>query len=133
MLGADDDVAAGHMTRGNQRRERRGRGRVLDVAVPTHGKAEQLPHPVGNPQLELGRGRRGAPHERHLVQRRRDQLREDRRLRRGDREVGEEARALPVRERRQEQLVEVVQHVGKRLGLLARAHLREHRELADAL
>ena len=69
---------------------------------------------------------------------------EDRRLRRGDREVGEEARALPVRECRQEEVVEVAQDVGKGLGLLgrrgrqlrrelARPHLREHGQLADAL
>ena len=38
----------------------------------------------------------------------------------GDREVREEARVLPVRERRDDQLVEVAQHVRERLALLGR-------------
>ena len=95
-------------------------------------------------QLELGRRRRGAPEDRDLVQRRRDQLGEDPRLRGGDGEVGEEARVLPVRERRDDQLVEVAEDVRERLaGLgrrdrelrrqLARLDLREHRQLVDAL
>ena len=36
------------------------------------------------------------------------------------REVGEEARVLPVGDRRQEHRVEVAQHVGERLALLRR-------------
>ena len=89
-------------------------------------------------------GGRRAPDERDLVHRRREQLGEDPRLRRGDREVREEARVLPVRQRGHDQLVEVAQDVGERLGLLRRRHrqlrgqlaglhLREHRQLADAL
>ena len=108
------------------------------------GQAEQLPHPVDGPQLELRRRGRGAPEDRDLVQRRREQLGEDPRLRRGRREVREEARVLPVRQRGDDQLVEVAQHVRERLALLrrrerqlrgelARLHLREHRQLADAL
>jgi hypothetical protein len=41
------------MTRRDQRRQRGGGGRVLDVAVPAVGQAEQLPHPVGHAKLEL--------------------------------------------------------------------------------
>ena len=65
------------------------------------------------------------------------------RLRAGRREVGEEARVLPVRDRRHEHVVEVAQHVRERLALLrrrggqprahvARLDLREHRQLAHA-
>ncbi len=84
------------------------------------GRPEQLPYPVDRAQLELGRRRRGAPVERHLVQRRGQQLGEDPRLGRGDGEVREEARVLPVRERGDDQLVEVAQHVRERLALLRR-------------
>ena len=144
MLGADDDVAPGDVPGGDQRRQRRSRSGVLDVAVPAFREAEELAHPVDDAELELGRGGRSAPDERNLVQRRRDQLREDARLRRRDREVREEARVLPVRERGQEQLVEVAEHVGERLGLLGRRRrqlrrqlagrdLREHRQLGHAL
>ena len=144
VLGAHDDVAPRHVPRGDQRCEGRGGGRVLDVAVPAFGEAEQLSHPVCDAQLELRRGRGSAPDERDLVQRRGEQLREDRRLRRGDCEVGEEARALPVRHGRQEKLVEVAQDIGELLRLLgsrrrqlrrelAGLDLRKHRQVADPL
>ncbi len=95
-------------------------------------------------QLELGRGGRGAPEERHLVERGREQLGQDRRLRAARREVGEEARRLPVGDPRHQHLVEVAQDRGERLPALrrrggqrgadlARLDLREHRALADAL
>ena len=48
VLGADDDIAAGHVAGGDQRREGRGRRGVLDVTVPPVGKSEQLPDPVHN-------------------------------------------------------------------------------------
>ena len=116
VLGAGDGVAAGDVARRDQRGERGRRGRVLDVPVPAVREPEQLPRPVGRAQLELGRGRRGAPEDRDLVQRRRDQLGEDPRLGGGDGEVGEEARVLPVRERRDDQLVEVAEDVRERLA-----------------
>ena len=73
-----------------------------------------------------------------------EQLGEDARLRAGVREVGEEARALPVREPRQEDVVEVAEDVRERLRLLGRRRrqpraqlagldLREHREVAHPL
>ena len=73
-----------------------------------------------------------------------EQLGEDAGLRAGVREVREEARALPVRDPRQEHLVEVAEHVRERLGALrrrgrqpraqlARLDLREHGQLAHAL
>ena len=144
VLGAHDDVAPRHVPRGDQRCEGRGGGRVLDVAVPAFGEAEQLSHPVCDAQLELRRGRGSAPDERDLVQRRGEQLGQNRRLRRGDGEVGEEARALPVRHGRQEKLVEVAQDVGELLRLLgsrrrqlcrqlAGLDLRKHRQVADPL
>ena len=107
-------------------------------------KSEQLGEPVEHVKLELRRGRRDAPDERDLVQRRGQQLGEDRRLARGYGEVAEEARALPVRDRRQDQLVEIAEHVCEGLSLLgrrrgerppqvARSQARKHWELADAL
>ena len=98
MLGTDDDVASGHVPCGDQGGQRRRRRRVLDVSVPAVGKSEQLTHPVGDAKLELGRRGRCAPDDRHLVERRGDELRENSRLRRGHGEVGEKARAVPVRD-----------------------------------
>ena len=57
-----------------------------------------------------------------------EQLREDPRLRARDREVGEEARVVPVRRARDDHLVEVAQDRVERLGLLGRRgrELRAH-------
>ena len=63
------------------------------------------------------------PDERDLVQRRGEQLGEDRRLAPGHGEVAEEARALPVGDRGQDQLVQVAEHVREGLSL-ARAERR---------
>ena len=114
------------------------------MAVPAAGQPEQLAEPVEREQLELRRGGGGAPDERHLVEGGGEQLREDRRLGRGDGEVPEEARALPVGHRRQQDLVEIPEHGGERLALLRRrgrqcpshlpwANLRQHRQLAHLL
>ena len=145
MLGADDDAGAGlRCARRSERHHRAGRGRVLDVAVQAVRQPEQLREPVERQLLELLERRRGAPEDADLVQARAEQLGEDAGLRAGVREVGEEARALPVGERGQEDLVEVAEHVRERLGglgrrrrqaraQLTRLDLREHRELAHAL
>ena len=60
-----------------ERRERRDRRRVLDVAVPLGGQAEQLAEPRERQLLELGDCRRGAPEHPVGVQRGGQQLRED--------------------------------------------------------
>ena len=144
VLGADDDIASGDVPRRNERGKCRRRRGVLDVSVPAVGQPEQPAHPVDGANLQLGRRRGCAPDQRDLVERRREQLREDPGLGCGDREVGEEARVLPVRQGGDDQLVEVAQHVRERLRLLrrrerqlrrqlARLHLREHRQLVDAL
>lgn len=114
------------------------------MPVPAPGKTEQLREPVEDVQLELGRHGRRPPEEGDLVERSRYQLRENRRLRAGDTEVGEVARVLPVRNAGQEDLVEIAQDVRERLSALGRRwresradvtrlHLREHRILADTL
>ena len=114
------------------------------MAVEAVGQAEQLPQPVERHLLELLERRRGAPEDAGLVQAGDEQLGEDPRLRRGVREVREEARALPVRERRHEDVVEVAQDGGERLGLLGRRRrqpppqlagldLRQHRQVAHPL
>ena len=77
--------------------------------------ARELREPVERDLLELGRRRRGAPRHRVDVQGGDQQLGEDPRLRAGVGEVREEARVVPVRERRHDQLVEVSQDVGERL------------------
>ena len=107
-------------------------------------QVEQLAEPRERELLEFGDRRRRAPEHAVGVHRRRQQLREDARVRRRDAEVGEEARVVPVRDARQQHAVEVGEHVGERLGRLgrrgrqARADLarldrRHHVALADAL
>src|SRR5512132_76449 len=123
-----------------QRRERRGRGRILDVAVPLAREPEQLSQPVHRHQLELGGRRRRGPEDLRHVQRRCEQLREDARLRARRREIGEETRMLPMRYPRQQHLVEVAEHRRERLAGLRRKlrqrapdlagfHLRQYRQL----
>src|SRR5581483_31069 len=84
------------------------------------------------------------PDERHLVEGGDEELGQDARRRRGGREVGEEARALPVGDPRKQDLVEVAEHVRERLRPLgrrggearadvSRPHLRQHRVAADVL
>ena len=132
------------LARGRERGDRRRRRGVLDVPVPAAGKAEQLRDPVERHLLELLQRRRRAPEDSDVVQRCDQQLRQDTRLRPGDGEVREVARALPVRDPGHEHLVEVAQHVGERLTVLrrrlrqpradlARLDLSQHRQVADAL
>ena len=102
VLGGDDDARAGlRLPRRGERDHRARRGGVLDVAVQAVRQPEQLREPVERQLLELLQRRRGAPEDPDLVQPGAEQLGEDARLRAGGREVGEEARALPVRDRRQ--------------------------------
>ena len=130
--------------RSHERGQRRDRRRVLDVAVPARGQAEQLREPAHDVLLELGQRRAGPPEDADLVERRRQQLGEDRRLGARVREVGEEPRVLPVRRRRQDQPVHVLEQRRERLRLVrrrgrqplaqpARLDLREHRVVADLL
>ena len=114
------------------------------MPVPAGRKAEQLGDPVADEQLELGRRGRRPPEEPDRVQRRGEQLREDPRLGGRGREVGKEARMLPVRDPRHEDLVEVAQHRLERLPLVGRGlweagkdvagpDLCQHRQVADTL
>ncbi len=83
-------------------------------------QAEQLPQPVEGHLLELLQGRRGAPEDPYLVEPCDQELGEDSGLGGGRREVGEVARALPVRDPGHQDLVQVAKHGGKRLGLVGR-------------
>ena len=107
-------------------------------------QVEQLAHPRERQLLELRHRGRRPPEHAVGVHRRRQQLGEDARLRARDREVGEEARVIPVRDAGQQHAVEVGQHVRERLGLLgrrrgqlradlARRDRRHHGPLAHAL
>ena len=100
MLGTDDDAPPRRFSGGRQGRDRRGRGGVLDVSVPGGRKSQELCCPVESQKLELGRGGRGAPEERHGIERCSEQLGEDSGLGGAVRKVGEEARTLPVRDSR---------------------------------
>ncbi len=144
VLRADDHVPACCLAGRRERGDCRSRRGVLDVTVPASREPEQLRNPVQRHLLELSRRRRGPPEEGDGVEGRGEQLREDPRLRGADREVREEARALPVRDARQQDLVEVAQHVRERLALLRRRDrqgsadvtgldLCEDGQLADAL
>ena len=90
------------------------------MPVEAPRKADQLPHPVEDELLELGGGGRRPPEHRVDVQRGDQELRQDPRLGARDREVGEEARVVPVRDAREEHLVEIAQDGGERLGLPGR-------------
>ncbi len=114
------------------------------MAVQTWRQAEKLREPVECHLLQLLQRRRGAPEDPDLVQPRDQELGQDPRLGGGADEVGEEARALPVGQAGQEDVVEVAEDARERLSLLgrrngqpranlARLDLREHRQLADAL
>jgi hypothetical protein len=131
VLGADDGPPLRmRLARGRQcRHRRRGRG-VLDVPVPAGGKPEQLREPGQGHLLELGRGRRGPPENRDVVERRRQQLGEDPGLRGGGGEVGEEARMLPVRDTRQQELLQIAKDVGEGLRPLRRLGREPSADLA---
>ena len=120
LLGRVDDSARLPRARRGERGDRRGRRRVLDVPVPAARQAEQLREPVQHRHLELGRGRGREPGHVVDVQRRDQELGEDPRLGAGVGEPREEARVVPVREPRQDQLVEVAQERLERLALLGR-------------
>ena len=107
-------------------------------------QAEELREPVERHLLQLLESRRRAPEDPDLVQPGDQQLGEDPRLGGGADEVGEEARALPVGQAGQEDVVEIAEDVRERLRLLGRRggqpranlawlDLREHGQLADAL
>ena len=63
---------------GEDRGERRPRGRILDDAREAFAKADHLAQPVEHPGLELGRGGRGLPQHALRGERRRDELGDDR-------------------------------------------------------
>ena len=86
------------------------------MAVQAVRQPEQLREPVESQLLELLQRRRGAPEDPDLVQPRAEQFGEDTGFRASVREVREETGALPVRDRGQEDLVEVAEHVRERLG-----------------
>jgi hypothetical protein len=90
------------------------------MPVERLGQAEQLSHPVERHLLQLLQRRRGAPEDPDLVEPGDQELGENPGLRRGRGEVGEVARALPVRDARHQDPVEVAQHGSKWLRLLGR-------------
>ena len=145
MLRADDDGVVGPcLARRSQPGDRRDRRAVLELAVPAGREAQQLREPRERHLLELLERRGGPPEDPDVVEPGHEELGEDRRLRGARREVGEEPRALPVRQPGQEDVVEVAQQVRERLAVLgrvlrqpradlARLDLRQHGQLPDPL
>ena len=121
MLRADDDAPAGRASRAatsaaNVEVE------AVSSMCPCQPRAGRAAGPASRAVSSSSsvQRRRGAPEEADLVERRGEQLGEDAGLGGGVGEVGEEARVLPVRDARQEDLVEVAQHRRERLRLLGR-------------
>ena len=100
--------------------ERRRRGRVGDEPVERIRQAERLAQPADDDPLELGRDRRRPPEHRVLAERRGQHLAEDPGPGRGRREVGQEARVLPVRRVRLDEPAVVVEDRPDRLGRFGR-------------
>ena len=131
------------LARGEEGGERRARGRILDHAGKGFRQADHLAQPVHHPGLELGRGRRGLPEHALRGERCGDELRHQGGRAGIGREVGEEARVLPMGHARHHHPVEIgkdplhrLARGGRGLGQLAEdlagGHLRPHRPLADA-
>src|SRR5262249_47506659 len=99
------------LPRGGERVERRDRGRVVDHSLEGLGEPDQLPQPREGDLLQLGRRRRSPPEHRLLVERRAEHLAHHPGTARRYREVAEEARVVPVRRRRDDQALEVVEYL----------------------
>ena len=137
-------VKAERLARGRQCMQSRNAGGVVDHTEKALGQAQRVAQPFERDFFDFGRRRRGPPQHPVDVERRRQQLGEHGRLRASDGEVGEETRMVPVRDARDHDALEVVEqgvevlallrHRGRhRGGDFARAHLREHGEIARAL
>ncbi len=95
------------MARRRERHEAGGRGRVVDDSEPTGGQPEPFGQPGHYALLELRYGRRGPPQHAVRVERGGDGGSQDSGNRAGVREVGEEARVVPVADSGEDQLVEI--------------------------
>ena len=105
---ARDIAAAGKTPRPHRRRQplarrrervqRGDRRRVVDDSLEVATQAEQLPEPAKRDLFELRRRRRRPPQHRLNVERGGQELREDAGRAAGDREIGEEAGMVPVRD-----------------------------------
>ena len=118
------------LARGEERAEDRARGGVLDDAREALGQAGHLAKPVEDARLQLGRGGRGLPEHALGAERRGEHLGEDRRRARVRREVGEEARVLPVGDPRQHHRREVGEDLVHRLAALGRREPEPRGDLA---
>ncbi len=85
--------------------------------VEPFGEVEQLAHPVEHQRLDLGARRGRDPAHALHAEPGGQQLAEDRRVGRVGREVGEEARVLPLRQPGHDDPVDVGHHRVERLGL----------------
>ena len=145
VLGHDEHATVGEQLAGDDgSREHPCRRGVLDVSDELGRQAHELSKPVARQLFQLLQRGRRPPQDPDLIQAGDEELRENARLGSRHREVGEEARALPVRQARQHDSVEIVEQRLERLGLVgrrgrqrsadrARLDGREHGELADVL
>ncbi len=121
-------VDAGRLSCRGQRDQRRRRGGVGQQAVEGRRQPERLAQPVHHDAFELGADRRGPPQHRVLAEGRGQHLAEDPGTGRGRREVGEEARVLPVGGVRLDQAPVVGEDRVDRLGALGRGRREERPE-----
>ena len=104
---AHADLVDGRLAGGEQRVHGRDRRGVVDHAFESRRQADQLAQPAERHGFELRGRRRRAPQHRLLVERRRQELGEDAGRAGRDREVGEEAGMIPVRQAGHEHALEV--------------------------
>ena len=110
----------------------RRRRRILDDAGKAFRQAERLAHPVDDPRFEFGGRRRGLP-QHALRGHRRDQVFGDHRDgRRIGREIGEEARMLPVRHAGHDLLLEIGEDPLHRLRRFRRRRVDAAEDLAGS-
>jgi hypothetical protein len=120
------------LARGGERRKR-GNGRaLLEVSVKARRQAEQLREPVEHRLLELLERGRGTPEDADVVEPGAQQVGEHAGIRARGREVGEEARTLPVGEPWEHDLVQVFEQPREGLGLLGRRRRKGGADLARA-
>ena len=119
-------MVGGTLARAYQRDEGGGGSRILDDARPALGKSKHLAPPVETHLFELGQRRTRLPVEPELPQARAHQVAEHGGRQTVGREIAVKARILPVRARRQDQLIEIPADRGELFGGL-RWHRRQGR------
>ena len=117
---ARQSIAGRPFSRANQRHQRARRRGILDHPAPGRRKSEHPPQPIGDHLLDFGQRRTRLPGQPEHAQSGADEIAEDPRRRRIAGEIAEEARVLPERQRRQDDCVQIGDHLGEVLRLVRR-------------